>query len=58
MFTLPSTYKEGMEEVVKWANSLPEDISRQFMLDVYRIYIDCKFLLELIPQEDIINAGS
>lgn len=50
-FTLPSTYKEGMEEMVKWANGLPEAVSHRFMLDMYKIYIDWKYLFDTTPGE-------
>lgn len=57
MFTIPNSYKDGMEEIVKWANSLDEETSKRFMLDVYKIYIDWKYLMGTIPTEDI-NADS
>lgn len=56
-FEMPKTYIEGMEEIVKWANGLDPEVSRRFMLDVYKIYIDWKYLLDTIPAEDI-NADS
>ena len=46
MFKTPKTYTEGMEEVVKWANDLPADMAKRFMLDVYKIYMEWRFLLE------------
>jgi hypothetical protein len=52
MFTVPKTYTEGMEEIVKWSNSLPEDYSTRFMLDLYKIYIDWKYLLETTVEEN------
>jgi hypothetical protein len=56
-FELPRTYIEGMEEIVKWANSLDPETSKRFMLDIYKIYIDWKYLLDATPVEEI-NAGS
>jgi len=41
-----------MEEIVKWSNALPEDISKRFMLDVYKIYIDWKYLIDTAPKEE------
>jgi hypothetical protein len=46
-----------MEEIVKWANTLDKEVSKRFMLDVYKIYIDWKYLLDTIPAEDV-NADS
>ena len=46
MYSTPQSYKEGMEEMVKWANAQTEDISKRFMLDLYRIYIDYRYILE------------
>lgn len=56
-FDIPQTYKEGMEEIVIWANALDLDVSKRFMLDVYKIYVDWKYLLESNPIEDI-NANN
>lgn len=53
MFEIPQSYKEGMEEIVKWANGLDAEVSRRFMLDLYKIYIDWKYLMHTIPTEDI-----
>ena len=53
MFEIPQSYKEGMEEIVKWANALDAEVSKRFMLDVYKIYIDWKYLMHTIPTEDI-----
>lgn len=52
MFEVPKTYTEGMEEIVKWANSLNSDTAKRFMLDVYKIYIDWKYLLNTLPEEE------
>lgn len=52
MFETPKTYTEGMEEVVKWANGLPADISKRFMLDVYKVYMEWKFILETSEEAD------
>lgn len=52
MYTTPQTYKEGMEEMVKWANDLPENISKRFMLDIYKIYIDWRYIYETAPGEE------
>lgn len=57
MFTLPETYTEGMEEVVKWANNLDADMSKRFMLDVYKIYMDWKYILETLEEDDGDNTG-
>jgi len=46
MFTTPISYTEGMEEIVRWANELPKDVSHRFMLDIYKTYIDWKFLMD------------
>lgn len=51
MFKLPKTYKQGMEEIVIWANELPEEDAKRFMLDIYKTYIDWKYLLETIDTE-------
>lgn len=52
MFTVPDTYTEGMEEVVKWSNSLPEEYSKRFMLDVYKIYMEWKYTLDTTTIEE------
>lgn len=54
MFTIPQSYKEGMEEIVKWANALEEETAKRFMLDTYKIYMEWKYILEtsLIKEED------
>lgn len=52
MYSTPQTYKEGMEEMVKWANDLPENISKRFMLDLYKTYLDWRFLFETSPEEE------
>lgn len=49
MYSTPQSYKEGMEEMVKWANDLPENISKRFMLDLYKIYIDWRYLYDTAP---------
>ena len=46
MYTTPQTYKEGMEEVVLWANKLEESIAKRFMLDIYKIYLEWKYIVE------------
>jgi hypothetical protein len=50
VYSTPQTYKEGMEEMVKWANDLPENISKRFMLDLYKIYIEWRYLFETSPE--------
>lgn len=52
MYSTPSTYKEGMEEIVKWANDLPENISKRFMLDIYKTYVDWRYLFDTAPGEE------
>lgn len=52
MYNTPQTYKEGMEEMVKWANSQPEQIAKRFMLDIYKLYIDWRYLLDTTPGEE------
>lgn len=56
MFNLPSTYKEGMEEIVLWANKLEESTSKRFMLDIYKIYVEWKYILETVSTEEDNNA--
>jgi hypothetical protein len=52
MYSTPTTYKEGMEEMVKWANAQPENISKRFMLDLYKIYIDYRYILDTTIEEE------
>jgi hypothetical protein len=52
MYSTPSNYKEGMEEIVKWANNLPENISKRFMLDIYKIYLDWRYILDTNPEQE------
>jgi hypothetical protein len=58
MYSTPQTYKEGMEEMVKWANNLPENISKRFMLDLYKIYIDWRYIFETSPEEEHDNTNN
>ena len=46
MLTIPQTYTEGMEEIVKWANGLDESTSKRFMLDLYKMYMEWRYILE------------
>lgn len=54
MFETPKTYTEGMEEIVKWANSMEEAAAKRFMLDVYKIYMEWRYVLETMEE----NNGS
>jgi len=57
MFELPKTYTQGMEEIVAWANKMNEDMSKRFMLDLYKIYMEWKYVIETAPvQEEDNNA--
>lgn len=57
MFTIPQSYKEGMEEIVLWSNSLSEDVAKRFMLDVYKMFIEWKYILETSQIEKEDNNG-
>lgn len=57
MFDLPKTYTQGMEEIVKWSNSLTEDIAKRFMLDVYKLYVEWKYILETNQELEEDNNG-
>ena len=46
-----------MEEIVAWANKMNEDMSKRFMLDLYKIYMEWKYVIETAPvQEEDNNA--
>jgi len=52
MFELPKTYTQGMEEIVAWANQMNEEMSKRFMLDLYKIYMEWKYVIETAPMEE------
>lgn len=52
MFETPKTYTEGMEEMVKWANGMEEKLAHRFMLDLYKIYIEWRYVFETAPKEE------
>lgn len=46
MFTFPDDEIALTKEIISFARELPEPIAKQFLLQVYRLYIDWKFQLE------------
>ena len=52
MFNTPKTYIEGMEEIVQWANSIEEDSARRFMLDLYKIYMEWRYIFETMEEDN------
>lgn len=52
MFDIPKTYTQGMEEIVAWANKMNEQMAKRFMLDLYKIYMEWKYVIETAPNEE------